>query len=359
MNCDLILSSKTIKAEASRLGFSACGIAKGKAVDEETAACFKEWLQQNGHAEMKYMENHLEKRLDPTLLLPGLQTIVCVALNYTSKTRIPDDQYQIAAYAYGQDYHTILKNKLHLLAKAIFPSVTVKQEANSFICAVDTVPILERYWALQAGLGWIGRNHQLIIPGIGSQVFLGELLLTFPADTYDTPQPNRCGSCLRCVEACPTHALSDPRHLQSSDNIHNPTSFLKNPAIQFDTFPSIECLSYLTIENRGSIPQEKATLMKNYIYGCDRCQIVCTWNQTTQPTTDPQLQPKTELLEMTKTKWQHLSQQQYQMLFKGSAVKRAKYDGLMRNIDAVAQQEKHITSITTTSSKTKSFKNKN
>lgn len=321
------LSSEKIKAEAIRLGFSACGITKAHAVDQDTACNFKDWLVKGGHADMHYMENYIDKRLDPRKLLPGLKSIVCVALNYTPNQRIPNDQYQIATYAYGLDYHNIVKQRLHQLATSILPHTqqtqTIDQQSLQplYRAFADSAPILERYWAVQAGLGWVGRHHQLIVTGAGSQFFLGELLIAVEVDEYDEPQPNRCGNCHLCIDACPTHALSFSNHQASS-------SF----------FDASKCLSYLTIENRGAIPPAFTSRMGNYIYGCDQCQKACPWNRKAPATNDPLLVPKPELLNMTKERWQHLTEKEYQQLFKGSAVKRAKYTGLMRNIEAISQQ---------------------
>ncbi|MCR4852505.1 MAG: tRNA epoxyqueuosine(34) reductase QueG [Prevotella sp.] len=313
--------SNEIKAEALRLGFFACGISKARPVDDATAQQFTEWLSEGRQAGMHYMENHLDKRLDPRLLMEGLKSIVSVALNYSPQKRIPENEYQIAAYAYGQDYHDIVKQKLHQLASFIADHYPTPDDDNngqshelSYRVFSDSAPVLERYWAVQAGLGWEGRNHQLIIPNAGSMFFLGELFLNIDLD-YDTPQPNRCGTCRRCIEACPTKALTD------------------------DGFDANRCISYQTIENRSEIPSDIADKMGNTIYGCDRCQQACPWNRFAQPTDEPLLQPRQELLQMTKEKWKNLTEEDYRRLFKGSAVKRAKFSGLTRNIKAINDHE--------------------
>lgn len=298
-----------IKAEASRLGFFACGIAEAKAVDEATANQLRQWLVHGGNADMAYMANYLEKRLDPRLLMDGLRSIVCLALNYTPAQHIPEGEYQFAAYAYGQDYHEVIKAKLRQLAAAVTAHPDYDGANHREFC--DSAPVLERYWAVQAGLGWTGRNHQLIIPSAGSMFFLGELFLDIGLE-YDTPLPNRCGQCHACIDACPTKAI------RYGDN----------------DFHVDRCLSYLTIENRGEIPTQAANVMGDTIYGCDRCQQACPWNRFATPSTEPLLQPKEELLNMTKEDWHNLSVEDYRHIFKGSAVKRAKYDGLMRNIRA-------------------------
>ena len=310
--------TEKIKAEAKGLGFFACGIAKAEAVDSGTADGYRRWIADGGHASMHYLADNIDKRLDPRLLMPGVKSIVCVALSYAPAKTIPADQYQIAYYAYGKDYHDVMKQKLHALASAC--------GITTYRAFCDTAPVLERYWAQRAGLGWIGRNHQLIIPHAGSMFFLGELFVT---DTlhYDSPTPNRCGRCHACLDACPTSSI-----------INNQSSFI-----------SSRCLSYLTIEHRGPIPNSSfliphssflipnsSFLIPNSIYGCDICQLACPWNRFAVPTTEPAFQPSEALLTMTKEKWHNLTEEQYRILFKGSAVKRAKYSGLMRNICAIA-----------------------
>lgn len=366
---NLRLSSEKIKAEAHNLGFFACGIAKAEPVDADEAARFTAWLGRKGHAGMDYMAANTDKRLNPQLLMPGVKSIVCVALSYAPSSRIPADEPQLAAYALGQDYHYIMKDKLRKLASTLEltertdnnaaqtaplpksdkpcsanatsqsvhdnisnnPPIPPKKQSNhnsqfsilnsplpTFRAFCDTAPVLERYWAMKAGLGWIGRNHQLIIPHAGSMFFLGELFVDAELE-YDTPMPSRCGNCHACTDACPTGAL----HLTDDS--------------RRTEFCSDRCLSYLTIENRGDIPQEYACKMGNCIYGCDRCQDACPWNRFAQGTTEEQLRPREELLNMTREKWTSLTVDDYRRLFKGSAVKRAKYDGLMRNIKAALQ----------------------
>lgn len=304
-----------IKAEAQRLGFFACGIAQARPVDEETAAHLKRWLDDEKFAGMDYMNNNTDKRLDPRLLLKNAQSIICVALNYAPKQAFAPHEYHIANYALGQDYHDIMKHKLRQLAASCgFEDDLISQNLQARHCRifVDSGPILERYWAERAGLGWIGKNHQLIIPHAGSMFFLGEILVDQPL-LYDEPAKNRCGKCTKCLQACPTKAIT-------SDN-------------EIDAF---RCLSYQTIENRSDIAAPFSAALGNTIYGCDECLKACPWNRFATPNDTPELQPRPELLAMTQEQWQNLTEEEYRKLFKGSAVKRAKYQGLMRNIKAAA-----------------------
>lgn len=311
--------SARIKAEATRLGFFACGVAEAGAVGGETAEVFAQWLRLGCHAGMDYMARHADLRLDPRLLLPDARSVVSVALAYAPARRMPDGEFQLAAYAYGRDYHDAVKSRLSCLAAYIerqadclgcLPTGADGERIQATRVCCDTAPVLERHWACRAGLGWTGRNHQLIIPGAGSQFFLGEVITTV-ALPPDAPMESRCGDCRACVAACPTHALTESGLLDAR-----------------------LCLSYQTIENRGPIPPSVASAMGDCIYGCDRCQAACPHNRTAATATAPELQPSDELLAMRKADWRALTPEAYRRLFKGSVVKRAKYDGLMRNIRA-------------------------
>lgn len=310
--------SLRIKAEAKNLGFFACGIAKADAVDADVVASYRKWIDEGEHATMNYLENYPDKRFDPRLLMDGLKSIVSVALNYAPSHRLPEGEPQMAAYALGKDYHDVVKAKLRMLAEAI--------GFDNYRAFCDSAPVLERYWAVKAGLGWTGRNHQLIIPHAGSMFFLGELFLPVELE-YDKPMDSRCGKCHACIDACPTHALA----MQTTgDTCHGGTE-TKEDGWRTD-FDARLCLSYQTIENRGDIPHELSAKMGETIYGCDRCQAACPWNRFSQPNTTPELQPSDELLGMRRDDWLALTEDDYRRLFKGSAVKRAKYTGLMRNI---------------------------
>lgn len=311
MNNKLQHITQCIKAEASRLGFAACGIAEAKALPAEEAHFFTQWTQKGYQAQMDYLARNEEKRLDPRLLVEGTKSILCVALNYYPEHQLKSNQYQFAYYSYGKDYHDIMKAKLRALYQYINNEL-LPIEGRVFC---DTAPVLERYWAQQAGLGWIGKNTQLIIPGLGSYCFLGEIFLDIEL-VYDTPMPNRCGSCEVCLTHCPTQALEEARLLNAQ-----------------------KCLSYLTIENKDEIPETQRLLMKDSIYGCDECQKHCPWNRFITPTLIQELAPSEDFLAMQPQDWQQLSRETYQRLFKGSAVKRAKYEGLLRNIEALNKKE--------------------
>ena len=301
--------SRQIKAEALRLGFSACGVSPADAVDDIHRAAFLDWLGDGCQAGMDYMARNVEKRLDPRLLVEGAQSVISVALNYYPSRLIAKDEFQLAWYAYGEDYHTVMKEKLARLADY----VTTLMPGCTGRAFCDTAPLLERYWAWRGGLGWIGRNTQLIIPRAGSAFFLGELVIDRPL-ACDSPMQSRCGTCTRCLTACPTGALRAPYRLDAR-----------------------LCLSYLTIEHRGDIPPQAAKHLGNSIYGCDRCQQACPWNRFATPATETRLAPRADLLAMRRADWVALSPERYRTLFKGSAVKRAKYEGLMRNIAAAHQ----------------------
>lgn len=288
-----------IKAEALRLGFDVCGIAKAEAVESSTAGFCDLWVKDGYNGTMGYLERNCDKRYDPTLLVEGCRSIIVVALNYTPSQAIEG----ISHYAQGEDYHKAVKDRLFLLLK----SINDKAPCNGRqFC--DSAPVLERYWAVQAGLGWIGRNHQLIIPQRGSYFFLGELLIDAELD-YDKPfEQNHCGECRRCINNCPTAALDE------------------------HCFDARKCLSYLTIEHRGELPENIGEKMGNCFYGCDRCQTSCPHNRFAKPNNTPELQPTPELLQMTTERWHSLTKEEYDSLFRKSAVERCGYEQLMRNI---------------------------
>lgn len=352
------ITSQFIKSKAAELGFAACGIAKAEKVDAGEERRVRERWEKGLDADMEWLGRNIEKRINPQLLMPGVKSIVCVTMNYAPAKTIPDSQPQIASYALGKDYHDVLKKKLHQLAGAIFgtPSSSFcpvgssgrSNNSSSFQSSetipayrafVDTAPVLERYWAEKAGLGWRGKNQNLIIPGAGSYYFLGELFLDIELE-YDPPMPNRCGRCRRCLDACPTGAL----RLRKTDNTQSVSSQANVGAAATELDASL-CLSYQTIENRGELSELAKQKIGDYIYGCDRCQKACPWNRMAKPNNTPEFQPSDELLDMTWEKWEHLSEDDYRRLFKGSAVKRAKYSGLTRNIAAALKAKKETSAL--------------
>lgn len=308
MDIDLKLSDAValIKSKAREIGFSACGIAKAAPVDGGVRRHLESWLSEGCQDGMSYMSNHLEKRCDPRLLLEGAQSVISVALNYYPEIRQSDSLPQFAFYAYGRDYHEVVKERLFLLSdyiRTLYPD-------SHFRCFCDTAPLLEKYWAWKAGIGFIGKNTQLIIPGRGSYFFLGEIVTTVLLP-FDNPLNNNCGRCQRCIDSCPTAALSRT------------------------TIPGLDarkCLSCQTIENRGKISPDIASKMDNRVYGCDTCQQVCPWNRMAEPSQIPDFVPTEELLSLTYDRLSNLSKEEYNRIFKYSAVKRVKYEGLMRNI---------------------------
>lgn len=298
--------TQLIKQKAYSLGFFAIGMAKAEPVERKDLEAFNLWVESGHQAEMSYMANNREKRFDPTLLEPGTKSVISLAYNYYPEEFICPEEYQLSWYSYGKDYHYIVKDKLTELFDFINELHPIQ---GRVFC--DTAPILERYWAWKAGLGWIGKNTQLIIPKAGCTFFLGELFIDLELD-YDTPQPDRCGSCTKCLQACPTGALEAAQRLNAN-----------------------KCISYQTIENRGDIDQSIAPLLGNKIYGCDDCIKACPWTRFAEPTKEPAFRISKELLSMKKADWHQLSEKKYQELFRKSAVKRAKYSGLTRNIRAL------------------------
>ncbi len=297
--------SNTIKSKAKALGFHACGIARATHLPDD-ARQLKSWLDRNWHGEMQYMENHFEKRTDPTRLLPGARSVIVVLQNYTPKKEIPEEEnFKISKYAYGEDYHFVMKRKLKTLIQWI-DGHAPKSHSRAF---VDSAPVLERAWAREAGLGWIGKNTCLITKEQGSYFFIGVILTDKALDYDNVRTPNHCGGCTRCLEACPTRAL-DKNGLDAR-----------------------KCISYLTIEFREeSLPEEFAGKMDNWIFGCDICQDVCPWNRLSAPHDQPEFDPSDKLKSLKKKDWQKLDETSFKEVFRHSPIKRTKYPGLLRNI---------------------------
>lgn len=325
--------SLDIKQQALSLGFSACGIAPAECVDDTYAQAFLRAQKRHLFADMGYMYEHTDMRLNPRKLMPKVKSIISLAMSYAPERRISPQEFQIAAYALGKDYHEVLREKMWQLVAACGLGTPVKSlpsqerpplEEATVRCFCDTAPVIERYWAYRAGLGWIGKSHQLIIPHAGSWFFLCEIFTDKTLD-YDNPMPSRCGNCTRCIDTCPGKAIRQVNDLYTDGRSTD--------------LDCQRCLSYQTIENRHELSADAVHNIGNHIYGCDECQLACPWNRFAKPTQQAQFKPSESLMNMRKEDWQRLTEQQYRQLFKGSAVKRAKYSGLMRNIQAATKND--------------------
>lgn len=293
-----------IKQKAFELGFSAIGISEVTFLEKESQQ-LKQWLENDFHGEMQYMENHFEKRTDPRKLVEGAKSIISVLYNYYPKEQQRKDTYQISKYAYGKDYHYVVKEKLYQLLEYINSEI---QEISGR-AFVDSAPVMDKVWAAKAGLGWIAKNTNLISKEFGSFVFIGELLIDLELDYNDDQVKDYCGNCTKCIEACPTKALS-PYQLNAR-----------------------KCISYLTIEKKGEIPEEFKDKWNDWIFGCDICQDVCPWNQKLIHHNEPQFQISDLLQNMNKEEWQNLDKFNFKKLFKNSPIERTKFEGLKRNIE--------------------------
>ncbi|MCP3932372.1 MAG: tRNA epoxyqueuosine(34) reductase QueG [Bacteroidetes bacterium] len=306
MSSILNRNTKLIKDEAFCLGFSFAGVSKAAFMEEE-ARRLEAWLHQGKHGNMGYMGNHFDKRVDPSKLVPGAKSVLSLLFNYyTDKGQEDSEAPKISKYAYGKDYHFVLKEKL----KALLRFIREKIGEVEGRCFVDSAPVLERDWAKRSGLGWIGKNTLLIHPKAGSYFFLAELIIDLELET-DVPIRDHCGSCTRCIDACPTDAISPKGYILDGS----------------------KCISYLTIELKENIPEEFRGKMKNWMFGCDICQKVCPWNRFSKPHTEPTFEPHPELLQLGKSDWLELTEDVFKDIFRKSAVKRTKYKGLMRNIE--------------------------
>lgn len=294
-----------IREEAARLGFGFVGFARAERLDDE-ARRLEAWLAQGAHGRMSYMENHFDLRVDPTLLVPGAKSVICLTFNYFNPEKQHEpDAPKISQYAYGQDYHHVVKDKL----KALLAFMRAEIGEVDGRCFVDSAPVLEREWARRAGLGWNGRHTLTINPRQGSYFFLAEIICDLPL-LYDDPIRDHCGTCRRCIDACPTEAISPEGYFLDAS----------------------KCISYLTIELRDEIPVEFKDRTDNWMFGCDVCQDVCPWNRFAVPHREPAFEPPVGLLGLSRRDWLELTEDVFGRLFKKSAVKRVKYEGLMRNI---------------------------
>jgi len=302
---DKDILSQYIKSEAERLGFMLCGISRAEFMEDE-AQHLEQWLSKGMHGEMSYMENHFDKRVDPTKLVPGSKSVISLAYNYfTNESQADPVAPQISMYAFGRDYHKVIKKKL----KTLFEFIADHVGDISGRIFVDSAPVLERDWARRSGLGWMGKHTLLLNKKKGSFFFLAEIIIDVEL-SYDQEVEDHCGTCTRCIDACPTDAIS-------------PTGYVLDAS---------KCISYLTIELKDKIPEAFAGKMENYMFGCDICQDVCPWNRFSVPHNEVQFIPKKQLLEMKKSDWLDITAEIFEDLFAGSAVKRTKFEGLTRNI---------------------------
>lgn len=298
--------SSIIKQEAKRLGFDFCGISKAGFLSEE-APQLEKWLNSSMHGKMEYMENHFDKRLDPTLLVDGAKSVVSLLYNYYPEQTQNPEAPKISKYAYGQDYHDVIKEKLKELLN------TLKEQIGEINgrAFVDSAPVLDKAWAKKSGLGWIGKNTNLINKDKGSFFFIAELIIDLELE-YDGPIQDYCGTCTRCIDACPTEAIVGPYIVDGS-----------------------KCISYLTIELKDAIPNEFKNKMDNWVFGCDVCQDVCPWNRFSEIHNEPKFKNTNGLLNYTEDEWYELSEELFSKVFQGSAVKRTKYKGLKRNMEFI------------------------
>lgn len=299
-------NSRIIKEEAKRLGFLFCGISEATFLEEE-APHLERWLEGNLNGKLSYMENHFDKRLDPRLLVDDAKSVISLGFNYfTSEKQEDPEAPKISKYAYGTDYHLVIKEKLRDLLQFIQTEIG-EVGGRAF---VDSAPVLDKAWAEKSGLGWVGKHSLLISKQQGSFFFLCELIIDLELSYDHQLATDHCGNCTRCIDACPTDALRGSKIVDAS-----------------------KCISYLTIELKDEIPQEFSGRMENWMFGCDICQDVCPWNKFSIPHKEPQFKPHEKLLEMTQKDWQEITEETFQKVFKKSAVKRTKFAGLKRNID--------------------------
>lgn len=293
-----------IRGEAQRLGFDFCGFAKAEFLEKE-APLLEKWLNQGMHGEMDYMGRFFDKRVDPTKLVPGAKSLIVLGYNYFIKDQQPKNTtYKISKYAYGRDYHKVIRKKLKQLLNFIWEAIG-EVHGRGF---VDSAPVLEKAWAEKSGIGWIGKNANILNRQQGSFFFLAELILDIEL-LYDEPVKDYCGTCTKCIDHCPTQAIQ-PYVVDGS-----------------------KCISYLTIELKEAIPEKFKGSYKNWVFGCDICQDVCPWNRFSKPHNDPEFLPREPITNFKDHEWEEITQDIFDKYFNGTALKRTKYEGLKRNID--------------------------
>lgn len=300
-----------IKSEAKRLGFLSCGISKAEFLEKE-APRLEKFLNKNMQGEMSYLENNFDKRLDPTLLVPDSKSVVSLLLNYYPEKKQGEGTYKISKYAYGNDYHFVIKDKLKHLMNFIQEEIG---EVHGRVF-VDSAPVLDKAWAAKSGLGWIGKHSNLITKDTGSFYFIAELIIDLELD-YDHPTTDHCGTCTACIDACPTQAIVGPYVVDGS-----------------------KCISYFTIELKNEIPSNVKGKFNDWMFGCDICQDVCPWNRFSKPHKEPLFNPKPELLSNSIKDWEEMTEEVFQNIFRKNPVKRTKFTGLIRNIEFLKNSNK-------------------
>jgi len=289
---------------ARELGFQQCGIAEARLLDDD-ARHLENWLNQERNGEMSYMENYFDKRIDPRLLVPGAKSVVSLLLNYYPEEQsLSEGSHKISKYAYGQDYHFVIKDKLRSFMKSIYEEIG---EVSGRVF-VDSAPVLDKAWARESGIGWMGKHSNLINREMGSFFFIAELILDLELE-LDTPIKDYCGDCTACIDACPTDAIYEPYKVDGS-----------------------KCISYFTIELKSSIPTDVQGQFEDWVFGCDICQDVCPWNRFSKKHNEPLFDPKPELLSMSASDWEEITEEVFDQLFESSAITRTKIEGLKRNI---------------------------
>jgi epoxyqueuosine reductase len=307
MNNQVSKNTAIVKQIAAKLGFQFCGISKAGFLEND-AKNLESWLKNGFHGEMKYMENHFDKRLDPTLLVEGSKSVISLLLNYFPAQKQNPDSFKISKYAYGQDYHLVIKDKLKLFYQKIQEEIG-EVDGRFF---VDSAPVMDKVWAQKSGLGWMGKNGNIIHPKRGSFFFIAELILDLELEA-DRPIKDFCGTCTKCMDACPTDALNQAYVVDGS-----------------------KCISYLTIELKDAIPVDFKDKMNDWIFGCDVCQDVCPWNRFSVVHSEHSFQANEQLLGFSKADWEDISEEIFKDSFSKSAVKRAKFEGFKRNINFIS-----------------------
>lgn len=296
--------TRFIKATAARLGFSYCGIARAEKLNED-ARRLEKWLNKNHQGSMQYMENHFDKRIDPTLLVPGAQSVITLMKNYYPEKKQENKSPKIARYAWGKDYHEVIRALLkELLAEMNQEIGTVT--GRGF---VDSAPVLERAWAVKSGLGWVGKNGNLISKQNGSYFFIATLIVDLPLQYDDPYAKDYCGTCTQCIDACPTDAILPNKEINGS-----------------------QCISYYTIELKEALSKQTTVNTHNWLFGCDICQEVCPWNRFSKPHSEPAFEPIPAILNLSTQDWEEMSEEVFKRLFKESPLKRAKYSGIRKNL---------------------------